>query len=62
MDRMSAPCECEHIDHFDGGPCHEYGHECDLEDMTQVETPCGRFTVCVLCRRDHLTDDLLSNA
>lgn len=57
---MTAECECEHIDHFEGEGdpnAHRYGHECDLETMTQVQTEFGTFTVCVDCARTHLREE-----
>ena len=59
-DPMTAQCECEHVDHFghpdDRDDCHGYGQEFNLEDMTQVTTEFGRFTVCCGCAETCLKD------
>lgn len=60
---MSAPCECEHIDHFDdvGGAlqCHPYGEEVEEHELVELPTPHGPFMVCASCRRNHLTAEVL---
>jgi hypothetical protein len=58
-DPITVPCQCEHADHFDGGPCHSYGQEHDIEETTASYTLYGTFTVCVECRTKHLPDELL---
>lgn len=63
---MTAPCECEHRDHFanpDGPPPeHPYGEEVDIEKVTQIRTIFGRFTVCVDCATTCMKDQELTPA
>lgn len=49
---MRAPCECEHIDHFDEETesAHPYGQECET---FVVSTEMGRFRVCQVCASGH---------
>lgn len=42
-------CECEHADHFDGGPAHPYGNP---PAITTVKTSYGTFAQCAECRRE----------
>ncbi len=56
---MTAACECENVAHFEGGDCHAYGEELDIEDLTEVRTVYGRFTVCVGCREGHFPEEFL---
>lgn len=55
---MTGPCQCENRAHFGGG-CHDYGEEHDIEELTQVRTMYGRFTVCVRCAEDHFPEEVL---
>lgn len=54
-DEITAACTCEHVSHFEGDT-HEYGAEFNVEDITQVRTDFGMFTVCVQCAETCLRD------
>lgn len=58
-------CQCEHRAHAaqphnwmtpNGNPGHKYGVAFDRQQVVEVKTPFGRFTVCKDCAADCLAE------